>query len=47
MMDDGEKVGSRQMLGGQDSIQCLERELAPAVQKVGKMRLSKAGLASQ
>lgn len=43
-MDDGEKVRNRQMLGSKNSIKCFQGELAPAVQKVGQMRLSEAGL---
>jgi hypothetical protein len=35
------------MLGGQDAVDGLQRKLPPVVQKVGKMRLSKAGLTRQ
>jgi len=35
------------MLRSQHSIQRIERKLAPAVQKVGEMRLPKTGLACQ
>ena len=42
-----EQIGDGQMLGLENHVHCLEGKLAAAMQKIGKMRLSKTGLASQ
>jgi hypothetical protein len=47
MLDGGQKVGNREVLGDKDPIQRLQGELPPAVQEVGQMRLAKAGLPRQ
>jgi hypothetical protein len=44
-VDYGQQIGCGQMLRSQDSIEGIERKLAPAVQKVGEMGLPKPGLA--
>ncbi len=46
-VDYWQKIGSRQVLGGENSIHRLKGQLAPAVQEIGNMRLPKTGLASQ
>ena len=43
----GQKIGRRQMLGGQNPVHRLQRELPPAVQEIGQMRLPEARLAGQ
>jgi hypothetical protein len=35
------------VLGGKHAVKGLERELAPMVQEIGKVRLAKSGLARQ
>ena len=47
LMHCGQKIGCSQVLGGKDAIDRIQRELAPAVQKIGEMGLPKAGLAGQ
>jgi hypothetical protein len=46
-MGSGQKVGSRQMLGGKHAIHGLQRKLALAAQEVRQMRLSQSGLPRQ
>jgi hypothetical protein len=43
----GQKIGCRQMLGGQHAIHGLQRKLAPAAQEIGEMRLAQTGLTRQ
>ena len=45
--DGGKEIGRGHVLRGQDAVHGFERKLAAAVQKVGEMRLRKAGLAGQ
>jgi hypothetical protein len=42
-----QKVGSLKVLGREDAVHGLQRELAPVMQKIGDMRLSKPGLPGQ
>ena len=46
-LEGGKKVGRGQVLGGEDAIHGLERELAPAMQKIGEMGLAETGLAGK
>jgi hypothetical protein len=46
-MDDGQKVGSRKVLGGEDAIHGFERKLPPGMQEIGEMGLAQSGLTSQ
>jgi hypothetical protein len=47
LVDCGQKIAGHHVLRGQNPVQRLQRELAPAVQKIRQMRLPKAGLTRQ
>ena len=43
----GKQVGSHELLGGEDSVHGVQRELPAAMEEIGEMGLSKAGLAGE